>query len=268
MKKIYLLLVLFISFSCKQKEAIKKITYNNPAKKMIAKTVNKVGNYEQLKKLKNVEFNYTFYQPSNNKKDISVERYVFDGEISWGKYTTHQVFVFPKNKEIATQYFSEKNNKAWVKLGDQFMKDSSTLASVKFIRKANFYWFTMMQKLLDEGLTYKLLPDRKVDNIDYKIIKVGFEKNIGEVQDDFILYLNPETHLVDQFLFTVKGSKIPQPLLMKSSYSTVKGISIMTKRDIYMADWDGNIKGDILFQQVSENIKFNNNFDVTMFEEK
>lgn len=264
MKKIYLLLVLFISFSCKQKEATKKITYNNPAKKLIAKMVNKVGNYEQLKKLKNVEFNYTFYQPSNNKKDISVERYVFDGEISWGKYTTHQVFVFPKEKKIVTQSYNEKKHKTWVKLGNKIIKDTATLENAKFLRKANFYWFTMMQKLLDDGLTYKLLPDRKIENVSYKIVKVGFKSNIGEFQDDFVLYINPTTYLVDQFLFTVKGSKVPQPLLMKPSYSIVNGISVMTKRDVYMADWNGNIKGDILFQQFSENIKFNNNFDTSI----
>ncbi len=264
MKNIYLLLIVFIYASCKQKEETKKITYSNPAKALIAKMVAKTGNYEQLKKLKNVAFTYTFYDTKKKIKDISTERYIFEGEISLGEYKIHELLVFPKNKKTVIQYYNGKD-KIQVKLGNKFIKDSSALESEKFLRKANFYWFTMMQKLLDQGLTYKLLPDRKVNNINYKIVKLGFEKNIGEFQDDFILYINPKTNLVDQFLFTVKGSSIPQPLLMKPSYSTVNGISIMTKRDVYMADWDGNIKGDILFQQFSENIKFNTNFDVSMF---
>ena len=266
MKKIYLLLIIVTYASCKQKQDSSKKTTINPAKELISKMVDKVGSYEQLKKLKNVEFNYTFHQPKSNKEDISVERYVFEGKASWGKYSKHQIFVSPKTKDEIVQYSDEKQT--WVEIDKKRVETNKAIQNAKFVRKANFYWFTMMQKLLDKGLIYKLLPDRTLNGVNYKIIKIGFEKNIGDYQDDFILYLNPKTYLIDQFIFTVKGSNITEPMLMKVNYEKVNGILIMAKRDIYLSDWDGNIKGDILFQQLTENIKFNTNFDNSMFEKK
>lgn len=128
-----------------------------------------------------------------------------------------------------------------------------------FSRKANYYWFTMMPKLLDTGLIYKQLPNRTYNKIDYKIVKIGFEKGVGEIQDDFILYINPTTFLVDRFLFTVKGSSLGVSL-MEIEYETVNGYTFMAKRKVIPADWDGNIKGKILYEQTTANVKFNNGF--------
>ncbi|WP_103068254.1 DUF6503 family protein [Aquimarina sediminis] len=232
---------------------------SNSAKALIETMVSKTGNIQLLKKLRDVEFDYIFHNPKAKKSDISKERYIFNGEVSWGEYTKHEVFVFPKDKEVVTQYYDSNENSV-VSLGTQKITDSKILFNSKFLRKANYYWFTMMPKLLDPGIAYEQLPDRTYNSIDYKIVKIGYNQGVGDVQDDFVLYINPETFLVDRFLFTVKGIGALGVSLMEIEYETVSGYTFMAKRKVIPSDWDGNIKGEILYEQTITNVKFNNGF--------
>ncbi len=251
----YIITCILVNITFAQK---KEVSSSNSAKALIEKMVSITGNYELLKKLKDVEFDYTFYSPATKKSDISVERYIFDGEVSWGQYKTHNVFVLPKEEGTVTQYYESTGN-SWITVGNTKITDTRTLRSSDFLRKANYYWFTMMPKLLDKGIVYTQLPDRVHNKVKYKIVKIGFEKGVGDVQDDFILYINPTTFLVDRFLFTVKGSALGISL-MEIEYETANGYTFMAKRKVIPADWDGKIKGKVLYEQTTTNVKFNNGF--------
>ncbi|PKV51417.1 hypothetical protein ATE84_3502 [Aquimarina sp. MAR_2010_214] len=235
-----------------------KLSNSDSAKALIEKMVSKTGNYELLKKLKDVEFTYDFYNPETKKSDISIERYIFSGEVSWGQYKAHKLLVLPKEEGIVTQYY-ESDGDSWLSLNNNRLTDQRIVSSSIFLRKANYYWFTMMPKLLDAGVIYKKLQNRTYNKIDYNIVKIGFEKGVGEVQDDFILYINPTTFLVDRFLFTVKGSGLGI-LMMEIKYETVNGYTFMAKRKVIPADWDGNLKDKVLYEQITKNVKFNNGF--------
>jgi len=253
---IYVTLVLCVTSVFAQQ---KDVSNNQAAKLLIQKVVTKTGNYDLLKKLKDVEFDYTFYSPQYDKKDISKERYIFDGEVSWGSYETHDVYVMPGKKEKVIQFYDGKNSTVMT-LGEESITDQKVLRSAAFLRKANFYWFAMMPKLLDNGITYEQLDDRTHNTIRYKIVKIGFNQGVGEVQDDFILYINPETFLIDRFLFTVKGSGLGI-LLMEAQYETVNGYTFMANRKVIAgANWEDSVKGHLLFEQMTDNVKFNNGF--------
>ncbi|MEE9362547.1 MAG: DUF6503 family protein [Cellulophaga sp.] len=269
---IIITLVVF-GFSCKNenkrnitKETKEKEVAVSPAKALIMKMAQKVGTMQKLRALKDVEYTYTFFNPSVGLKDVSTERYIFDGELSWAKYNHHEAYVYAKEKGTVIQ--SQNGMDIWVSLEGELKTEAKDIGTTKFLREANFYWFTMMPKLLDKGLVYELMEDRVVAATTYKIVKVTFNAGIGTVQDDFILYINPKTNLVDQFLFTVKGSRFPVPMLMQVKYEIVAGIYLMTKRKVYKASWDGVIDGSPLLEQYSENIKFNNGFTAEMFSSK
>lgn len=232
-------------------------------KALIEKMVEKVGNYDYLKQLNDVKFKYSFYSPKADAYDISTEYYIFKDETSYAKYKTHNIFVLPKQKGVVKQYFNGKDTTK-ITLNDKEIGDKAIIAQARFLRKANYYWFAMMPKLLDDGLIYEQLSDRTVNNIVYQIVKVGFKNSIGDVQDNFVLYINPKTHLVDQFLFTVKATKLPEVLLMKAKYNTVEGYTFMAKRDVYVADWDGNTKA-LLYTQITTDVVFNNGFKKETF---
>ena len=113
-----------------------------------------------------------------------------------------------------------------------------------FMRKTNFYWFTMMFKLLDPGINYKRLPSREVNGIVYNVVETSFGESVGDAQDTYVLYLNPTTHLVDQFLFTVMDFNMSNPLLMVAKYAEINGVKLPTDRSYVSSDWEGNVRSE------------------------
>jgi len=81
MKKILIFFSIFFLFA-----ALSKAENKNP-KELIEKMTEVTGNYENLKSLKDVEYTNTVTDTASGKSDISVEKYIFDGELSWAEYS-------------------------------------------------------------------------------------------------------------------------------------------------------------------------------------
>jgi len=75
------------------------------ARELITKVVDANGGMNALHKLKDVSFDYTFKVTGNNIVDVSKERYIFNGEISYGEYSERQVYAIPQMKGVHTQFF-------------------------------------------------------------------------------------------------------------------------------------------------------------------
>lgn len=269
MKKHLLLCTMVLLFaSCKKdiKTTSEGVSENpsNPARELIKKVVYKTGSMEDLKKLKDVEYTYVLDAVNRNIKNVSTERYMFEGELSWAQYLPEK--QFPLKIDTVTQGYNGKAT--WVKINDTLSNDANKITFAAFVRPTNFYWFTMMQKLLDPGVNYELLDNRTVESREYNTVKMTFNSGVGEVQDDYIFYINPETHVIDQFLFTVKELNIApdEPLLMQIKYTTIEGIMLMASRTVRKSNWEGKADGDIVYHQKYETIKFNNGFSKDLFE--
>ena len=231
---------------------------------LIEGVVQAVGGKDKFYALKDVEYQYTYLDHSDSKRDVSIERYVFDGELSWGQYTVREKYAFPQLEgEIISGY---NGKESWATLNGQLITDPQAYKLIDFTRKTSYYWFAMMYKLLDPGMTYTYKGTRTVSGIDYDVVEISFEPGIGDVQDTYVLYINPQTHLVDQFLFTVLDFGVSDPLLMKVEYEEVAGLKLPTRKKFAPADWEGNIKQDVWVDEISENIKFNNGFSRDIFE--
>jgi len=90
-----------------------------------------------------------------------------------------------------------------------------------------------------------------------------FGENIGESSNDkYVLYINPKTHLIDQFLYNATGFGIVEPSIMKLKYEKVNGVYLSTYRKYAPADWDGNVKGTSWTEQITKNVKFNNGYNL------
>lgn len=270
---INILIITLISFfiiSCKTDNPQKPIIAEtkksilNLAHALISKMVDKVGTYDKWKELKDVEIKYTYHDKANDLKDISTERYLMDGEKSWAKYTHHKKFVFPDKEGDVIQGYNGVN--AWVTLDGERVMAPEAIKMSDFMRKTNFYWFAMMPKLMDPGIIYNSLEDRDVDGISYKIVKVTYNANIGDVQDEYLLYINPVTDLVDQFLFTVKDFNITEPLIMKVKYKEVNGLLLPVNRTYTQSNWQGDIIGEDWVDEITEDIKFKNGFKSELFD--
>ncbi|OEJ99319.1 hypothetical protein A8C32_09130 [Flavivirga aquatica] len=217
------------------------------------------GGYEHLASKKDVEFTYV-YEVLGKGKDVSLERYIFNGEHSWAKYEQHERHVLPKHKGIAIQ--SSVNGVSKITLDGKEIKDPNEVKWTIFLRKVNFYWFSMMHKLMDPGTVYKYLGTEKVNGITYDKVSLKYESSVTKKKynDEFILYFNPKTHLIDEFYFTIAEFGFTKPeMRMTVTYNKLDGLYIPTERKSYHEN--GKVKGIYTFKD----IKFNNGFKAENF---
>lgn len=217
------------------------------------------GGYERLATKKDVQFHYV-YDNFDNGKDVSTERHIFNGEHSWASYKQHDLNVMPGTKGTAIQSYVD--NTPALTLDGKAITDDKAIGGTVFLRKVNFYWFTMMYKLKDPGTNYKYLGTEKVGDITYDKVSLMYNADITkkEKNDEYILYFNPKTHLVDQFYFSLPDWGIEKPLLkMTLKYETIDGILVSTVRKGFMPNETGDGYVPIGVYTFSD-VTFNNGF--------
>jgi len=223
-------------------------------KVLIQETVAAMGGREAFYAKAGVRYTYT-YRKSSGQKDVSIETYRFSDEFSTGKYI-HRGLLFPEMAGTLLQVYDGKFTRTF--LDGNSVKDPKVEKRSDFLRKTNYYWFAMMFKLLDPGLTYAYSGQQTVDDISYQKVSISFEDGVGDVKDTYLVYINEQTKLVDFFLFTVMDFGIKKPLLMKVGYEEVEGIMLPTKRRYIQADnWEAahDPDGDWVFE-ISTDVQF------------
>lgn len=232
------------------------------ARALVERMAATVGTMEDLKRLGDVEYRYTYRKPDGSE-DVSIERYRFDGELSWGRYTERSR-VSPEHEGELIQGYD--GSETWVTVDGRRLDDGAALRRADFLRKTNFYWFAMMQKLLDPGLRYQYLGAREVDGGVREVVRVRFDDGVGDAQDTYDLYLDPETHRVDRFLFTVMDFGVSEPHMMRiDRYATHGGVALPVTRRYAKAAWDGSVLEDAWTDEVMDDLRFGNGFAANLF---
>ena len=227
--------------------------FQNKGHELVFNMVTKVGDYNKLIEKHDVTYTYTYSTP-DGKTNISTEKYIFDGEYSYGEYIQHEK-TLPQLEGIIEQGYDGKEY--WLKHNGEISTDESILKKVAFNRPTNFYWFTMMQKLLDPGLNYEYVGEKSINDNDYDIVKITFNSENQEPKDIYQLYINKKTSLVDQFLFTIVDFDIMTPKLMQVEYDEIEGVLIPTKRQYKNSTWDADIFDEPWVNATWTDIKFN-----------
>ena len=263
-------LVTVISFTgCKQetkktKELVNKVVKKpvvydtNDPKGMLLAASESLGGFNKLKSLKDVSFTYNYVKP-DGKKDISVEKYIFQDEVSWAKYTSHEINVAPTLKGDAVQFFDGKS--ATFHINGEKNMDPQNVGTSQFLRQANYMWFTMMHKLTDPGIISKYDGQEEVDGVTYDKVHVTYDPTITgkEVNDIYVVYINPKNKMVEQFKFSLPAFGVNAPVLLsKCYYEEINGVKVITKREMFAPNAEG-VYGPMLTQTL-ENIKFNNGY--------
>ncbi|MEL6558293.1 MAG: hypothetical protein AAFQ94_08920 [Bacteroidota bacterium] len=233
----------------------------DPAK-LIAEMEQAVGNWDDLYALNDVQFDYNYEYPGQGTKDLSVEKYVFEGEKSWAKYAVHQINVAPNTPGEVIQYYDGTGAK--VSQAGKELTDEASVGLAVFLRKANYFWFVMNFKLRDPGTVHKYLGDESVDDVKYDKISIGYESAVtGKPENDaYIIFINKETKLIDRFFFSLPAMGVKQPvILMEVDYTEYEGLKLPTTRRAYMPDpKTGKLSASPSIVQTSTNLKFNNGF--------
>ena len=232
------------------------------AHQLVYESVQKTAAYQQLLDKYDVSYSYTYITP-DGKKDSITEKYIFNGELSYGKYHIHErnMSNYPGLIEQGWE-----GNQYWLKHNGELVTDSAALATVAFNRPTNFYWFALIPKLLDPGLIYTYKGEFDQEGKSYDVVKIEFESKGSGPTDIYQVYINKETKLIDQFLFTVVDyNVIEEPFLMQVAYEEVEGILIPTKRRYKKSNWDAEITDAPWISVIWSNISFNNGFTKTDF---
>ncbi|MBU2929372.1 DUF6503 family protein [Winogradskyella psychrotolerans] len=270
------LLICFVLASCNDKDSktetearkpetttVKtKKTFSNKGHELVYNLTQKTGNYQTLLNKKDVIYTYT-YQTPDGKKDVSTEKYLFNGELSYGIYQQHER-TLPNLEGVIEQSYD--GTEYWLKHNGIIVNDTTHLKRVAFNRPTNFYWFSMMPKLLDPGVTYDYIGDKKIDDKAYDIVKISFTSENNKPTDIYQIYINKETQLVDQFLFTVADfGKMDIPNLMQLQYENIDGILIPTKRQYKKSNWEAEVTEQPWIEVNWTDIKFNNGLKMEDF---
>jgi len=92
--KYLLSFVLSVALSSNIVFADKSENQSKNPKELVVKMLKKTGDYNKLISSKDVQYTYTQRDNTSGGEDISTERYIFDGELSWAKYLKHTNHVF------------------------------------------------------------------------------------------------------------------------------------------------------------------------------
>lgn len=268
MKFSYIFLLVFLLFTACQEEHTPRGTPKttaNEATQLLEDMVDELGGMEAYRALADVTFTYTYRDTVKGVQDVSTEKFLYDGELAWAEYTTHTKNVFPDKEGPVQQAWN--GEKPWLLVEGNFIPAPPALRVAKFARNTAFFWFNMMYKLLDPGAIHKLLPNRTFEGKEYQAVEVTYGEKVGDAQDKFILYINPETKLVDQFLFTNMFFGAKDPRMMFVQYETVNGLKWPAYRKYKPADWEGNIQEEADWaEQISTDIQFNTGIERSLFD--
>lgn len=267
----YLLLLLIGTlFGCgpaaEQQPDSMRMGSENPGSLLVQEVINKMGGLERWRALQDIEYTYTYRNPATGKQDVSLERYVYADELSWAKYQEHTQSLMPEEAGEIIQGFD--GDTAWITLEGQLLTEQPYIDRAHFSRKTNFYWLNMMFKLLDPGVAHQLLEDQELYGHSYHRVKVTFGDHVGDVQDTYLLYVNPDTKLVDYFLFTVMAFGRSEPLLTRVEYGQVDGLMFPVSRRYAPSNWDGQVaEAANWMEALSADFKINSGFSTAMFQQ-
>ncbi|MGW9687070.1 DUF6503 family protein [Flagellimonas sp. 2504JD1-5] len=218
------------------------------------------GGWNNLWKKGDVEYTYNYQSSANGKADVSVERYIFGSEVSYGNYSQHQINFMQDNDDKVIQYFN--GDETTVLVNGEENQNQELLAVSDFLRRTNYYWFTMHYKLNDKGTTAEYVGQETFNGITYDKILVSYDAQItGKEQNDaYLVFVNPETKLIDRFFFSLPFFGIDDTVIAANyEYENIDGQLISTKRSYFMPSEEGYSEEPNLVQTLTD-IKFENGF--------
>lgn len=264
MKTIFKSVIMLALFGIASQSAIAQKQIDAKSRMILDNMKKVVGSYDDFRKMKDVQFDY-IYDNFDAGKDVSQEKFIIAGESTWAKYTVHQRNVLPGKEGMVEQ--SLINGKAQITLNGKFVTDEQAVGGTVFIREVNPFWFSMIYKLEDASTMYTYLGTEDVDGKSYDKVSLKYENSMtGKAADDeYILYFNQKTHLLDLFYFSLPAFGVNDPILkMVHNYEVIDGIYVPTVRRSYGPNpqtGEYALNGEYTFK----NVKFKNGFKESDF---
>ncbi|MBT29024.1 MAG: hypothetical protein CMO01_05110 [Thalassobius sp.] len=179
-------------------------------------------------------------------------------EMVSGDKSEYQLFDLKERKSliISDAYkLGFDGTQAWVVPSKEAMGRNS----IRFYHNLNFYFFAIPFVLTDPGIQYEEMEDVTMDNVDYKVLKISYEANVGDSPDDnYVCYFNKETKMLDFIRYTVtyfsKESSDKFNALKYDEWQEVNGLKVPLKMSSYK--WEDGQFGEIRGEKTFKNVVF------------
>jgi len=218
------------------------------------------GGWDDLYSKKDVQYTYDYRYP-DNKADVSQERYIFSNEASYAAYSQNDINAMPGTEGKVEQFFDGKNAHAMV--DGKELEDPAAIGGAEFLRRANYFWFVMPYKLNDKGTILKSMGQEAFNGTTYDKVSVSYDPAITgkEQNDSYILYVNPDTKMIDRFFFSLPAMGVNVPAIAANyEYTDIDGQKLATKRTYFMPNAKGEYGETPSIVQTLTDVTFNNGF--------
>ena len=125
----------------------------------------------------------------------------------------------------------------------------------------------MAYKLNDKGSTVSYEGQEEYNGINYDKLKISYDAtSTGKDQNDFyIVYVNPETKMIDRLFFSLPFLGVEEPVIAANfEYEDIDGQMISTTRSFFIPTEEGYAEEPSIYETMT-NINFNNDFTPTSF---
>ena len=108
----------------------------------------------------------------------------------------------------------------------------------RFWATTGYYFESIPFILADPGIDYEVMPDESLEDKSYDMVKITYKDGIGDSSgDQYILYINKETSMVDAIRYTVTfgrgrpeaGAPVRETLFYYEDYTEVDGLTVPTR---------------------------------------
>lgn len=156
---------------------------------------------------------------------------------------------------------------AWMMRDGSPVPDSPRLVLSRFNMVSNIFWFSLPFSLAELPVTVTDLGAAD-DKTPWQRLKVTLADNAPEAPGDwFVFYLHPQTGLIDHVFAHITAPFLNHNLWVGKwlDYRDCDGIKKERRRQFFPADADGTIIGNMVVEQLVEDVRFNNHFTADLF---
>ena len=131
----------------------------------------------------------------------------------------------------------------------------------RFYINLQFYFFALPFVLADPGIAYEELGKRSFDGKDYDVVKIGYKEGIGEApEDQYLLYLDPETHRLHLLLYSVtyfnSENATKYNAAIYEDWQEVDGLWVPKKMTSHQWDAENQQIGEVRYIKTFSNVTF------------
>ncbi|HUI26814.1 MAG TPA: hypothetical protein VL403_12090 [Candidatus Kryptonia bacterium] len=233
------------------------------AGQLARRAIEAAGGWERWTAVRDVAFvtTFTVYDPVGNVSTESIG--LHKSPLHTAPRVRFESLGLP---EPVTLGFDGKE--AWMLRAGAPVLEPGRMALSRFNMVSNVFWFSLPFSLAELPATLSDLGESD-GATRWQRLKVALDDGAPEAPGDwFVLYLDPQTGLIDHVLGHITAEFLNHSLWVGKwlEYQDWDGIRKERRRQFFPADADGAIVGNMVVEQLVEDVRFNNHFSDQLFQ--